>query len=430
MGKKPQKITDKLVKGLTPPEKGDLKIYDTEIKSFGIRITKTGTRSFFLNYYNPQGRESRFTIGRYPDWSVSAARDEAKHLKRETSKGFDPRAKKVETRNAETVSGLWKQYKAHKKYDASIRSHSDVMSMWRNYILPKFKHTPLTEITAYDIDSLHSEIAKKKPTRANRVLESFRTALNVAKRWKLIKENPADGFKRSHEEKRTRYLSDIETYKLLDALNKHDQKMSCDAIKLLMLTGARKGEVLGATWEMFDFENEKWKKPSHHTKQKKIHWIPLSFATIVHLNKIKAEDNDRTFLFPGIGKSGHLEDVRGTWKTVIKNASNAVWQNSPDWPEIEKALAKRKIKNPTLNDITSQADQLKLRLPPSLMDVRINDLRHTYASFLASAGTSLQIIGKLLGHTQISTTQRYAHLFDGPQRDATNIVGDIITRKK
>ena len=153
---------------------------------------------------------------------------------------------------------------------------------------------------------------------------------------------------------------------------------------MLLLTGARRGEVLSATWEMFDLENGVWTKPSSHTKQKKLHRVPLSPPALQLLQEIKNRGSDSEYVFPSrLGaKRPHLTELKNSWKKVCELAG--------------------------------------------LEGVRIHDLRHSFASILVSGGASLPLIGALLGHTQVQTTQRYAHLMDDPLRRAVTSAGAVI----
>jgi integrase len=197
-------------------------------------------------------------------------------------------------------------------------------------------------------------------------------------------------------------------------LNDHAEPVSANAIKLLMLTGARRGEVLGATWDMFDLENGIWTKPSSHTKQRLVHRVPLSGPALRLLTDIRDDavrlanangTSPSPYVFPGAdGKP--LTDIKRTWTTICRKAGLAV--------RVEKIARNGRGK-------------------PALVwqpNVRIHDLRHSFASILVSSGASLPLIGQMLGHTQVQTTQRYAHLFDDPMRDAAETVGKVIGHAK
>ena len=238
-------------------------------------------------------------------------------------------------------------------------------------------------------------------------------SFNLSIRWKWRDDNPASGVSRNEEEKRNRFLNKVEIAALARALNEHSEPMSANAIKLLMLTGARRGEVLGATWEMFDLENGVWTKPSAHTKQRKLHRVPLSGPAIQLLwglkdsGRLKAEaagEQPSAFVFPGAtGKP--LTDVKRTWVSVCRKAGLGA----------EVPLNDTKGK-----PILDRKGNPKTEFQPN---VRIHDIRHSFASILVSAGASLPLIGQMLGHTQVQTTQRYAHLFDDPLRKAAETVG-------
>lgn len=148
----------------------------------------------------------------------------------------------------------------------------------------------------------------------------------------------------------------------------------------MLLTGARRGEALKATWSEFDLKKGIWTKPSHNTKQAKMEHIPLSSQTVDLLKEMKKLKGDSVFLFPGRVPNQPIKEIKNAWATIRREAH--------------------------------------------IEDVHIHDLRHTYASHLVSSGLSLSIVGKLLGHTQASTTQRYAHLADEPLRKATVVFGD------
>lgn len=367
------RITDKLARGLVPPAKGNRIIYDADIKGFGVRITAAGAKSFVLNYYANR-RERRYTIGSYPEWSVQAARSQAAELKRSIDRGSDPLETRQESRAAPTVAELFRRYEAEHLPRKAPRSAADDRSMWKIIILPELGNRKVAAISHDDCDRLHRETARDRPIRANRVIEVLRKAMNLAIRWGWRPDNPASGVHRSAEEPRERYLSQDEVSRLKKALSGHPERISASAIRLMLLTGCRRNEALAARWEEFDLAAGVWTKPSAHTKQRKVHRAPLSDPAIDLLREWKTTATGE-FLFPG--KNGQpLTDVKRTWETVRRKAE--------------------------------------------LPGVRLHDLRHTQASFLASNGESLHTIGKILGHTQPRTTARYAHLVDDALRKAVN----------
>lgn len=413
-----ERLTDRSIKKELPPARGQRLIWDSEIKGFALRLTKGGAKSFILDY-RAEGRQRRITIGAYPDWSVAAARQAAKTLKRDVDQGQDPMGDRHVGRAAPTLQDLWERYDVEYLPRKAARAQTDERSMWIKIILPRLGKSKLTAINHDDIDALHQDITQIRgtPVRANRVVEVLRRAFNLAIRWKWLETNPATGVSRNPEEKRSRYLNKPEITALVEALNAHSEPASANAIKLLMLTGARRNEVLGATWDMFDLENGIWTKPSAHTKQRRLHRVPLSGPALNLLTDIKATaqraaDKAGTdlspYVFPGLdGKP--LTDIKRSWHAVCLAAGLTV------------SVPKKNRSGKVLKDQRG----LPVLIPqPS---ARLHDLRHSFASILVSSGASLPLIGQMLGHTQVQTTQRYAHLFDDPLRKAAEHVGKFVT---
>jgi len=402
-----EKLSDASARKALPPTRGQLFLWDTEIKGFALRVTSGGARSFVLDY-RVDGRQRRITLGNYPDWTVQAARAAAKAMKREVDQGQDPMGERQALREAPTMQGLWERYKTEKLSKKAERTQLDETSMWKKIILPRLAKARVADIKYNDIDELHRDITKirKTPVRANRTIEVLRGAFNLAIRWHWRQDNPARGIQRNPEEKRERYLNKTDIMALARALNGHKEVASANAIKLLMLTGARRGEVLNATWDMFDLEQGIWVKPSAHTKQRRIHRVPLSGPAVELLRSIRAESTNK-FVFCGAGGKS-LTDIKRTWSSACKTAGLTV--------QVPKRTRSGK------EVIDKSGAPVMIDQP----NVRIHDLRHSFASILVSAGASLPLIGQLLGHTQAQTTHRYAHLFDRPVRDAAETVGVFV----
>jgi integrase len=394
-----EKLTDRFVKSAAAPDEGrPYRIYyDHEVKGFGLRVTKAGFRAFILNY-RARGVERRYTIGSSPDWTVSAAREEAKRIKRFVDQGRDPMGERHEERAAPTVNDLIDRYLAEHAPRKRERSRQEDESLIRQWIRPELGNKRVADLRHVDVEKLHRKItAKGVPIRANRAAALLSKMFSLAAtRWEMRSDNPCRGLERNTEERRNRYLAGDELRRLTEALAVHPNQAAANAIRLLLLTGARRGEVLGATWDQFDIEEGVWTKAASFTKQKKLHRVPLSAPARQLLAEIKAAADGEAeganrepspFVFPAQRTArkgaGHLVEIKGPWADICKAAQ--------------------------------------------LSGVRVHDLRHSYASILASAGVSLPVIGTLLGHTQPGTTARYAHLFDDPLRAATERVGAIVT---
>ncbi len=376
-----EKISDRLAKTLTLPDKSSRITYDIEVKGFGLRVTAAGARSFVLNY-RIDGRERRYTIGSFPDWSVASAREEAKRLKRQVDLGHDPMATRHAERAAPTVAELAARYLEEHAIRKVPRAQKDDQAMIETFVLPTIGRLKVLDVRRDDIDQLHREVSRKRPIRANRLAQMLSKMFNLAVRWEYCADNPVRGIQRNPEERRNRYLSGDELRRLIEVLAEHPNQKSANVIRLLLLTGARRGEALNAAWDQFDLRTGVWTKPSAHTKQKKEHRVPLSAPTLELLSEIKARADPSPYLFSGRTPEKPMVELKNFWAGVCKRAR--------------------------------------------LEDCRIHDLRHTYASILASSGLSLPIIGALLGHTQPNTTARYSHLFDDPLREATERVGAFL----
>jgi integrase len=214
---------------------------------------------------------------------------------------------------------------------------------------------------------------------------------SLAIEWEWRADNPAKGIPRYAEDRRETWLTAEQVETLLEALDNYVDQSAANAIRLLIVTGAREGEVLSATWDQFDLKRGIWTKPSHHTKQKKIEHTPLSKSAQQLLRQMNAARATPS-LFPG--QKGARVTIRRPWVQVCKAAGLATSEQIP---------GKRK-------------NFLTVWKPT----VRIHDLRHTFASHMVSNGESLHIVGKLLGHTLPQTTARYAHIADGALRDAAD----------
>src|SRR5271165_4700340 len=398
------RLTQTFAKRVKPPTAGNQIHYDGGISGFGLRVTPRGSKSFILNYrFN--GQERRYTIGPFPEFSVETARAKAFELRQSISNGVDPFTLR-ETKHREAVESearlrtlrdLATEYmERHAMVHKRPKSVRDDKAMLEGLILPQLGRIRVANVSRRDVSSLHTSL-QATPYRANRVLALLRKMFNFAisdneREWGIAK-NPATGVQKFREEKRERWLSEEELERVAAAMDGYPDKRAAlaevsekqrlfvrseaqravNAIRLNMVTGARKSEVLLATWDQFDLDRGVWTKPSHNTKEKRIEHVPLNDQAIAFLKSLPREGE---YLFPG-RMGAHLTDLRFAWAAICKDTQ--------------------------------------------LQDVHIHDLRHTYASHLVSRGVSLPIVGKLLGHTQAETTARYAHIADNPVREAANL---------
>ena len=298
-------------------------------------------------------------------------------------RGEDPVEIRKTTRRAPFIADLAADYlERHavpKKRPKSVR---DDRAMLDNIILPKLGAKKVDAIGRRDVEAIQVAM-KDRPYQANRVLSLLSKMFNLAVEWKWRPDNPAKSVERYQEQKRERWLSDEELRHLCAVLDEHPNTRAANAVRLQLLTGARLGEVLTSRKEDFDLHRGIWTKPSHQTKQKRTEHLPLSAQALILVTLIiETSDAGSPFLFPGNRPGQPLREIKKFWSAVMRKAGIA--------------------------------------------NYRRHDNRHTYASHLVSSGLSLEIVGRLLGHTTTITTKRYAHLADDPLRAAADRFGSKI----
>jgi integrase len=385
-------LTDATVKRLPTPKTGKEITLDDEVPGFGARVTAAGARSYILRYTTRAGRERTFTINDATVCRTTTARAEAKRLREMVKTGGDPLADIEDERAAPSMVDLIERFREEHLPRKRESTRADYERMLRNHIGPHFgRHAKVADIRYEDIDALHRRITKAGSTyAANRCVAVLSKMFSLAIRWRMRSDNPARGIEKNTEYGRRRYLSGEELGRLVAALAKHQDRQAADIVRLLLLSGARRGEVLGMRWADLDLGKGVWSKPASSTKQREAHEVPLSAPARALLSDI-AERHARAhpkrplgeFVFPGIGNSGHIVEIKKSWRHICKAAA------------VER--------------------------------LRVHDLRHSFASQLASGGASLPLIGALLGHSNPSTTHRYSHLLDDPQRAAVERVGAVVT---
>jgi integrase len=399
--KKRVKLTEAILRDSDPLDGKDYQIFDSEVRGFAVCIYRSGGRAFTLDYRHA-GRQRRMTFGRWPEWSVSAARARAKELRRDIDAGADPLADRGAAREAPRVSDLIERYLELHMPNLAERSAADQRSMMEMFIAPAWGKMLVTDVSAYNVELLLTRIAEGRarpskakpnnrarklkgprptPVRANRVGEVIRKMFAYAVKWGWREDNPAMGFRRRIETPRERYLSQKEIVRLGQALDAAEDQRGADIIRLCMLTGARVGEVRQARFDHFNLEHLSWTKPAAITKQRRVHRVPISDeAAAVVRRRLQMVPSGSPLLFPGDVPGQPVQEIRRFWMRIQKEVG--------------------------------------------IEDVRIHDLRHTFASLLVSGGASLEMIGKLLGHSQMQTTQRYAHLMDSPLRAGVDAVAE------
>jgi integrase len=376
-----QKLTKSVVERLSPAV-ADYVVWDAQLPGFGVRVKPSGVKSYVVQYRNRKtGGSRRKTIGQHgPLLTFHKARERARIILADALKGNDPIADDRAIRAAPTINELAADYLAqHALPKKRARSVENDRSMLDRIILPRLGGKKVNAVQSRDINALHVAM-KDTPYQANRVLALMSKMFSLAMKWGWSSDNPVKGLERYHEERRERWLSDDELGRLLGALSTHLNQRAANAVRFQLLTGARIGEVLSARWSDVDLTRGVWIKPSHHTKQNRTEHLPLSAPALALLAEMRERAGAvERYLFPGDAPDKPLQGIKKFWRSITEQTG--------------------------------------------LKDYRLHDNRHTHASHLVSSGLSLEIVGRLLGHTNPLTTKRYAHLADDPLRAAAERFG-------
>jgi integrase len=386
------RLTDASVKRLPLPERASKIHPDGDVPGFGCRVTAAGARSYVLRYrVRGSGRERTYTIGSTGDWQAAAARAEAKRLRRLIDQGEDPLGAIEDQRAAPTMADLIERFIGE---HVEPRLRPETVRHYRmlidRHIRPHFgAHLKVADVSFADIDSLHRKISKTGASyAANRAVAICSKMFTLAIRWNMRSDNPTRGIERNLESKRKRYLTAAELARLTAALAAPPSRQAANVIRLLLLTGCRRGEACAMRWGDLDLTAGIWTKLGSTTKQKTDHVAPLSGPARQLLSEIRAEQiaNNRhlgTWVFPSSeSRTGHIVELAHAWRLICKDAG--------------------------------------------ITGLRVHDLRHSFASQLASGGATLPLIAALLGHSNPATTARYAHLLDDPMRAAVEKVGAVV----
>ena len=376
------RLTDAVIRRLPLPAKGNRIAYDDDVKGFGARITAGGVKSFILNYTTKSGRGRRCTIGRCDHWTTTDARNEARRLKHEIDLGGDPLADIEDARTAPTVGDLVERFAEEHVSDLRPSSAASYRTLLK-YILSVGANVKVRDVRYEDVAALHRRITKAGNSySANRCLAVASRMFSLAVRWGWRETNPCKGVERNREHSRQRYLTADELIRLTRVLAEFPDRDMADIVRMLLLTGARKGEVVALKWADLDLSVGTWTKPASIVKQNRAHTVPLSAPACQLLSEIKQRRTGSEYVFPGTGKHGHIRYVFNAWRRLCEAAG--------------------------------------------IVNLRLHDLRHSFASELVSSGASLPLIGSLLGHRSAASTYRYSHLYPDAQRAAVERVGAAI----
>lgn len=378
------RLTKRTVDGLKPADK-EFFVWDEDMPGFGIRVMPTGHKGYLIQYRDANGRTRRQSLGRHGTVTADEARTEARELLSAAARGHNPVEENKRRRAAPTVAELCERFLAeyvptHCK-PSTAKEYRRCVDL---FIRPAIAPIKAEEVTRTHIAELHHK-HRAIPYQANRTLGVLSVLFNQAEVWGLRPDgsNPCRHVKKYAEEKRERYLSPDELARLgetLEALEAsgEESRPAINAVWLLILTGCRLGEIQTLKWDYIQ-GNSAW-LPDSKTGAKRVYLGTAALEVLSRIGRIDGNPYVITGKLPG----SHLTDMQKPWRRIRERAG--------------------------------------------LSDLRIHDLRHSFASNAVGLGESLPMIGKLLGHSNVQTTARYAHLADDPMKLAADRVSADLAR--
>ena len=406
------KISNSTIRNLKPSDK---RLNDTDITGFHARITENGKIKYYL-YYRLNGKQVNYLLGADGQITPAQARDLAKNKMAEVTKGIDVQVVKKQAKEKERVSKLSTlEAFVDQKYEPWLETRNAKTSKQAILSLkaafPSFLNMQLSEITAWEVEKLRTEmkLAKLKPASINRRLNTLKGCLSRAVEWEIIPSHDLNKVKALKvDNSKVRYLDKLEEANLRTALRSRDQKIKAErnsanrfraernyelladlskqtfadylepVVLLAMNTGMRRGEILSLEWQNVDLTNRNLTIISENAKSGKTRHIPLNTEAYETLKNWKQDSSKNGYVFTGQNGKPLLE-IRKSWTSVLEEA---------------------KISN-----------------------FRFHDLRHHFASKLVMASVDLNTVRELLGHSELTMTLRYAHLAPEHKAAAVNLIG-------
>jgi integrase len=378
----PFNFTQRSILSRPVPEHGRATYHDTQVRELGLMIYPTGRRTFFW-FRRARGNRSgtHFTaIGPFPDISIENARGKASELN-----GQLARAKMDDYRDGNPFGRSRDDLTFSELLDAYCERHvkpraknpvvtEKRMRKWADFYVKQWKSRKLGDITRKDVLDVFDDLGKKHKHTANQTVRHIRLLFNFALAAEMWKgENPATRIKLFHEEKRARFAQPDELPRLFAALKTEPNGDLVDFVNLALWTGARKADVFSMRWDCVFLADNRWDIPN--PKSQEPYSVPLTPEAVAILKaRQKKRIASKPWVFPSHSKSGHVEDLHGRWKELLKRAG--------------------------------------------ITNLRVHDLRRTQGSWQAAQGTPLLTIGKSLGHSSTASTEIYARLVLEPVREA------------
>jgi integrase len=375
-------ITSTFVRGAgCNPSKRKTDFFDTDLPGFLLEVRQSGGKTFYQRYRDTHGRERQYKIGSAKLLTVRAARGKARAIAAQATLGNDPQAVRQELRAMPSFNDFVRdQYLPFAKN--SKRSWRTDETLLRLHILPALGRFSLDEVDDKKVGALLRNLTNSNYSSGttNRVTILIRFIFNLARKWGVVRalDNPAVGFKIVPDVCRERFLSEEEFGRLMLALDADENHVAAAAIKLLALTGARRNEITYARWEYIDWHKRTLLVPK--SKNGKARLIHLNQKALALLKQVPALQ-ENPYIFPSPVTGSPSSSLHFPWTRIRRRAG--------------------------------------------LKDVRLHDLRHSFASFLVNDGVEIYTVQKLLGHLHMRTTQRYAHLTEDTLSEAVEVMGKL-----
>ncbi len=376
-------LTQSMISELTSQGKRRIEYCDKDLAGLFLEVRETGQSTWYFRYRDVNSHTQTTKLGGSTDVSLAEARSHAKELRAQVALGANPRAEEKARKAVITLDDFFNDHylayaKSHK------RSWGRDEELYRLRIKAVFGHKRLNQITRLQVQNFHASVLNEglAAASANHHIKLIRRMFNLAISWDMLEKNPASRIHMFEEDNQEeRYMNDVQLGNLMEVLKTDSARSVCQITTFLLATGCRLNEALSATWPQVDKHKRVFRVAAKNSKSKRMRPVPLNDTAIEVLNQLDTE-----------GQYEHLFINKKTKKPYVNIAK--VWE--------------------------------KLRAKAGLPHLRLHDLRHQAASNLINSGSSLYIVQQILGHSDPSVTQRYAHLSMKSLNDASDNASAII----